>query len=392
MSPEKTTFAKLLISRIEKIQDQLDSAPASAAQGDRHQRRWPYRRPNTAATVRHPGGGVTNVLTHTRSIWCEGITAICSGFMHPGSLFKTALPSRNGDPLSVSGSVVECRHVEGPFHEIEVKFDQRIDPHLFIDAARSKTGESATPIDLPNLCGKVLHLDDSEADARLLMHYLRGSAIDLKSVRNSADAVECLRKTVFDIFLCDFHLGGGDDSIAVVKTARAEGFAGPIVMMSAETNAIKLAAMKAVGAEHVLAKPYQKSALVQMMVKLHEQVGAITDGEVIYSTMGEEPEIDELLANYVSSVQQISECLQSPLIARDLNAVRGYCLNVRGSASGYGFTPLELAAEDALRALDATMSVGESRPQLRRLILRCGQLGLRRSVNRETKQDADWLV
>jgi CheY-like chemotaxis protein len=391
MSSEKTAVAKPAASKIDEILDRLDAAGAGSS-GDRNQRRWSYRRSNTLASFEHPGGGITRVSTNTRSLWCEGMSLICAGFVYSGSVFKSNLKSKDGESMSVIGSVATCKHIEGVFHEIEVKFNQRIDPHLFIDSARNSNGELSAPIDLPSLRGKVLHLDDSEADAKLLVHYLRGSGIELKSFRKAEDALAALRTADFDIFLCDLNLGGGSDGIPVVKAARDSGFCGPIVVMSAETNVSKLAAMKAAGAEHQLSKPYQRNALIQMMVKMHQQVGAIVDGEVLYSTLGEEPETDELLATYVSSTQQTVKDMQAPILARDVAAVREYCLNIHGSASGYGFIPLGVAAEEAIRALDSTMSVDESKPQIRRLILLCGQLGLRRSPSADKTATADLLA
>jgi CheY-like chemotaxis protein len=390
-SEKKTTGPRTGASKLEDILDRLDAA-AGITTSDRNQRRWNYRRMDTQACFEHPGGGVTRVSACTRSLWCEGMSLLCAGFVYSGSVFKTNLKSRDGESMGVVGTIVSCRHIDGLFHEIEVKFNQRIDPHLFIDATRNSNGESTAPVDLPSLRGKVLHLDDSEADSRLLMHHLRGSGIELKSVRKAEEALEALKTADFDIFLCDLNLGGGSDGILVVKKVREFGFCGPIVVMSAETNVSKVAAMKAAGAEHVLAKPYQRNALIQMMVKMHQQVGAIVDGEVLYSTLSDEPETDELLANYVASTQQTVKDMQKPILARDLSAVREYCLNIHGTAAGYGFIPLGLAAEEAIRALDSTMSVEEARPQIRRLTLLCGQLGLRRNPTADKKTDANRLV
>jgi len=393
MIPEKITVPKTGPSKIEEILDRLNAAEYnSKIVMHRNQRRWNYRRLNTQASFEHPGGGVTRIMTTTRTLWFEGMTLLCAGFVHSGSIFKANLKSNDGESMAVMGTVVNCKHIEGVFHEIEVKFNQHIDPNLFIDATQSNNVASAEMVDLSTLRGKVLHLDDSEADARLLVHYLRGSGIELKSVRKAEEALQSLFVTDFDIFLCDLNLGGGTDGITAVKSARENGFCGPIVVMSAETNVSKLAAMKAAGAEHVLAKPYQKNALIQMMVKIHQQVGAIVDGEVLYSTLSDEPETDELLAGYVASTQKTVRDMQKSILARDLSAVREYCLNIHGSASGYGFIPLGLAAEEAIRALDSTMSVDEARPQIRRLTLLCGQLGLRRNSSADKKSDGDRLI
>ena len=380
MTAEKTNPAKSAVSKIEEILNRLDQTPATNVPVDRQQRRWNYRRGNVPATIEHPAGGATKLMTQTRLLWADGMSVICSAFIYTGSVFRSTLTSNGTDSVGVVGTIVSCRHIEGVYHEAEIKFKQRIDPHLFIDPAKTTGADGSTPVDLPNLNGKVLYLDDSESDARLLKHYLRGSAIDLTSVKTAAEALTGLKTSIYDIFLCDINLGGGSDGVPVVMAARADGFAGPIVILTAETNATKLAQMKTAGAEHLLPKPYQRNTLIQLMVKIHQQVGAITDGEILYSNLPEEPETDELLSSYVESVKVIADGLLKGMVSKDMTAVRELCLNLRGSAAGYGFVSLGTCAGDAVRAIDSTMSVDESRPQLRRLALMCGQLGLRRNA------------
>ncbi len=380
MSTEKSSAAKTAVSKIEEILNRLDQAPGSTAPVDRQARRWNYRRSNVPATIEHPAGGATKLTTQTRLLWADGMAVICSAFIYTGSTFRSTLTSNGTDSVAMTGTVVGCRHIDGVYHEVEIKFKQRIDPHLFIDPAKTTGADGSTPVDLPNLNGKILYLDDSESDARLLKHYLRGSAIELTSVKTAAEALTALKTAVYDIFLCDINLGGGSDGVPVVTAARADGFAGPIVILTAETNNTKLAQMKTAGAEHLLPKPYQRNTLIQLMVKMHQQVGAITDGEILYSTLPEEPETDDLLSSYVDSVKVIADGLVKGMVSKDMTTVRELCLNLRGSAAGYGFVSLGTCAGDAVRAIDSTMSVDESRPQLRRLALMCGQLGLRRTA------------
>jgi CheY-like chemotaxis protein len=272
--------------------------------------------------VEHPAGGIARVIAHARLLRSDGIIVLSGGFSYPGSSFTATLTSKEGDSLSVRGTVVACRHVEGIYHELKIKFGQRIDPHLFIEPAQSGSDEEVATVDLSNLRGKVLHLDDSDADGRLLAHFLRGSGIELKSVLTSEEALAHLGSAMVDIFLCDLNLGAGKDALPVVESATKAGFCGPTVILTAENNPTKLAAVKAAGIEFILPKPYQKNALVQLMIKLHQQVGAISSGQAIYSTLSDQADADEMLAAYVPSIQTLAQDLQKKMIARDLAGVR----------------------------------------------------------------------
>lgn len=378
MRDDKRTPVKAVDPRTEEILDRLErQANEAAGPNSKRERRWTYRRHGLVANVEHPGGGFAKMTTHPISLWAEGIEVLCSGFTYPGSACTVVLVAKDGETISTRGVVVSCKHVERVLHYAEIKFTQRIDPHMFIDSPK---GDASAQLDLPNLHGKILHIDDSEFDAKLLAHHLRGSNIELKAVKTPAEAMEAINSAMFDIVLCDLNLGSGHDSLALIRDIRSSGFAGPIVIMSADSHPDKLAAAKTAGADQVLAKPYARNLLVQSMIKLHQEVGAVTTGEVLYSTLGDQLGTDDLLADYVKATTNVSQQLQTAIIARDLDAVRELCLSLKGSAPGYGFATLGKAAEESLKSLDGTMSIDEAKPKLRMLMLMCSNLGLRKNT------------
>ena len=316
---------------------------------------------------------------------------LTAGFVYPGSIFVGSLVSTDGESMGVRGRVADCRHIEGHYHELEVKFSSRIDVSMFVEAPSDGMGGTAA-CELPNLQGHVLYLDDSEIDARLLAHYIKGSDIQLKHVRTAGEALEQLRGGMYDIFITDLNLGGGTDSIPVVTAARAAGFTGPILALTAETSQSKLAALTAAGIDQLLAKPYQRTALLGVMVKLHQMAGAIGPGEVLYSTLGR-PAGDGGPA--------------APLRLGRGHALQGHAEGDRGRRLPHRpqllpqptrvgrqlWVPLRpgAGAQDAVRALDGSLSVAESRPKLQTLLLMCAKLGVRRSAG-PSKPDGERLV
>lgn len=377
-----TVPSKIADARLDELLDRLERQSTESAGGKgQRERRWTYRRPGLVANIEHPGGGFAKVTSHPISLWCEGIYVLMSGFTYPGSSCSVLLTTKDGESFSTKGVVASCQHVERVLHSVEIKFAQRVDPHLFIDTPRNASGDPVTQIELPNLHGKILHVDDSEFDAKLLAHQLRGSNIELKAVKTPQEALTAFESAMFDIVLCDLNLGAQHDSAGLIQSLRSAGFLGPIVILSAENHPDKLTAAKVAGASHTLAKPYGRNTLIQTMIRLHQEVGAITTGEVLYSTLGDQDETEELLSDYVKAAKAIAKNIQAGIIGRDFDTVRELCLNLKGSASGYGFAPLGLAAEEALKALDATQSVEEAKPKLRMLMLLCDHLGLRKNAS-----------
>lgn len=378
------THIKDLLERLDRLDSAMPGTPAAnaAATGTapRKERRFPYAKAGIMVAIEHPGGGITRVPSHARCIWGDGIAVLAAAFSYPKSTCTVTLISKDGDLLSANGTVSACKHVDGALHELEIKFSKRIDPTLFQETPKDSSGASTEPVDLGMLRGRVLYLDDSDLDQRLLAHHLRGSKMEMKFCKESAEALAALRQGTIDIFLCDLHLGHGAIGIDTVKDARKEGFSGPVVMLTAEHAPDKLSAVKAAGADHILPKPYTKTALVELMAKLNQQVGATTSDELLYSTLDDQAEMAELLDGFIATAKEISERLQTAVQAQDLDQTRELCLSIKGSAIGYGFASLGTAAEEAIKSLDGTMSVDESRPRLRSLILMCGKLAIRKEA------------
>jgi CheY-like chemotaxis protein len=391
MSTEKTSPAKPVDPKIQEILDRLDQKaqdPTLAKTANR----WRYRRPGMNLTIEHPAGGIARGVCHARMIWREGIALLCPNFSYPGSICTLVLVSIEGDLMSIRGTVEFCRHIQAGYHEVELKFSQRIDPQMFVESG-GQGADNAPMVDPSNLRAKIIHLDDSEADAKLLAHHLRGSGVELISFRKGADALAHIGSgQPFDIFLCDLNLGRDGDSLPLIRTVRnTHEFTGPIVVVTAESHPPKLAAVKEAGADSFLAKPFTRDSLMKVIVSLHHQVGAVA-GDLLFSTLSDQPDVDELLASYIASVKETATLIDAAIVAKDLDAVRGLCLNVKGTAAGYGFSPLSSAAEETIRVLDSSMGIDEAKSKLRSLILMTGQLALKPKAGATENADKERTV
>ena len=81
-----------------------------------------------------------------RNLSAGGFSCIHGGYLHPGSECQVVLPRREGgDPVAVNGTIVHCRHVEGSYHEVGIRFTEEIEP---ADLVPQLIPDDDQPVDL----------------------------------------------------------------------------------------------------------------------------------------------------------------------------------------------------------------------------------------------------
>jgi CheY-like chemotaxis protein len=332
-----------------KLLCRLDETPAGASGRDRRRyKRWEYRRSDIAVLVQHPGGGTGRYLVCARNISAGGISFIHGGYLHPGSECRIVLPRRDGMPLPVTGIIVHCRHLEGCFHEIGIRFAQELDPAALLpqsDDDDSETGDQTH--ELPALEGQVLVADQSPSDRKLLTHHLAATGVTLTMVDTTGAALDAIHRRQFEVVLCDLNLQG--DVIRMIKQIRKVGYHGPILVVTAENVPAKLAEARAAGANEIIGKPFNPLYLASVLAEW-------------------------LILEFIEQAQRMAVQLEKSLDAGETGGVREICLGLAGSGSGHGFPLLTDAARDALTALGTSQSRKDVEPSLRRLVAICQRL------------------
>ena len=326
-----------------------------------------------AVLVQHPAGGTGRYLVCARNISAGGLSAIHGGYIHPGSECKIVLPRREGNPFAVNGIIVHCRHIEGSYHEIGIRFTQEIDPtalvpQLIPDGAGTgdQTGE------LPPLEGRVLVVDQSPADRKLMTHHLSATALILNMVDSSGAAIDAVRKHSYDLILCDLHLE--NDAVRMIEQIRASDYKGPIIVVTAENSPQRLTEARAAGANEIIGKPHSAAYLASLLAEWLDVPGV---DRPIYSNLEETSGMAELIADFVDDMQKMTHQLQKAMEKTDVAAARELCVELVGSGTGFGFGSVTEAARDALTAIDTAQNKQDAKPSLKRLVgicqrLRCG--------------------
>jgi CheY-like chemotaxis protein len=354
-----------------KLLSRLDERPPSPSGRDRRRyKRWEYRRSDIAVLVQHPGGGAGRYVVCARNISAGGLSFIHGGYLHPGSECRIVLPRRDGTPQPVTGTIVHCRHVEGCFHEIGIRFAEELDPEALLSPAEA--GEMAggdQTLELPGLEGQVLVVDQSPADRKLLLNQLTVTGLALTMADSAGAALDAMRRREFAVVLCD--LGPGADALRMIKQMRKAGYQRPIIVVTAETAPARLAEARAAGANEIIGKPCNPLYLASLLAEWMEVPPV---DRPIYSDREDTPGMAELVLEFIEQAQRKAIQLQRLLDAGESNGLREICLGLAGSGGGHGFPSLTEAARDALTALDTSQARHDAEAPLRRLISICQRL------------------
>jgi DNA-binding response OmpR family regulator len=116
----------------------------------------------------------------------------------------------------------------------------------------------------------VLVVDDDPRILRLLCSFLKAEGYDVATAEDGRTALDSIAASP-EVVLLDLNLPDiqGDE---VFRRARASGYQGPIVLISADLRAEQVA--REMGADGCLTKPFDPSDLFQMLEQLLDPLKA----------------------------------------------------------------------------------------------------------------------
>jgi DNA-binding response OmpR family regulator len=337
---------------------------------DRHD----YETPDIEVWVQHPGGNVARLSVTGSNLSAGGIAFHHRGFLYDNTPCKVVLPTLVGGKQEIHGRIVRCTHLNGQLHEVGVSFSRRVDPrHFMVQVGLDYASLSGRPMELPDLRGRILHVEMRDLERQLLAHHLKATGLKLRSVESPDEALHALANEPFDLLITALSLGEtpGEDFI---KAARDDGFRMPIIVLTAETNATRLTRAKLCGATHIVQKPYDPAKLLGEMSTLLRSVNEGACDQPIFSKIPSDGEMSKLLDIYLDHVRRAIDEILRAIDTNDLMRVRGLCLDLKGNGASYGFPVLTEIAAAAVRQLDSSQSIRETINDLHNLINVCRRL------------------
>jgi CheY-like chemotaxis protein/HPt (histidine-containing phosphotransfer) domain-containing protein len=372
----KQNSVRLDTDSIRELFDELDQASALAAHDPRRTHvRWSFQITACTLKIYHPGCSPVTTTVACRNLSSTGMSIIHSSFLHSKTRVVATLPLLSGQTMDVEGTIVRCSHVRGICHELGIVFKVPIDARAFINLDPFEEGFILEKVDPSSLMGTILYIDDSSLGQSLVRHFLRETAIRVRTATDFEEARRIFDEGV-DLILCDYLVKGlnGADFIALL---REQGANTPAIFITSDNCESTRAKFVHAQASAILAKPVSQTLMLRALA---EFLLADKDLGVTMSTLPTSHPGTAMLDRFVAEIRGRASELEQALSSKNATSVRTIVLQIAGIAPTMGFPRLAQLAQEAERAINATMSVEESMPQVSRLMRLCREIRTKRAA------------
>jgi DNA-binding response OmpR family regulator len=324
-------------------------------------------------SIDHPQGGSSHFLVYGRNLSRSGLAALHGGYVHTGSRCRVVLEDRIGQRLAVDGTVRYCRLIAGSAHELGIAFREPIEPSRFrLDDGGD--GDEALP---PAAAGRVISLearlllaDAFVPDLLLLDRQLSTFGPELVTVATPGAALDAVRRGRFDAVLSGLSVSG-PDGLRWLAAMREAGHAGPLLVLTAETDTAAHRRAQEAGATSIVAKPYHLELLV---AEIQARVGGPEPPARLDSTVAEQPGMAALVARFVELARRAADQVLRLQESGEWTDLAETCRQLKSAGCGYGFPALTVAAIAVLNALARDPAAEATREPVERLVAVCRSL------------------
>lgn len=308
-------------------------------------------RPGMMVRVEHLGGSQVTYVVRARNISGTGMAFLHGGFLNPGSGCWLPLVDYRGKSVQVEGNVVRCRHVRGRVHEVGVRFKTPIDLCDFLCSDAPAVGAGQVP-DSPQLCGRVLCVEDSIDDRELMRFSLDRLGMETTLIAGGAEAVAMAPQLDCDVMVVGLWLSDMS-GVEVVRQLRAAGYARPIIAVTADEAQPSHQEAIDAGCAAVLSKPYsveELAAVLSEFVTVRPPAPSGGRRKLLLSIHWDNQPMRPLILSFLERLGEQVERLKRIIdeAGGDLTGhgdVQKLCMDIKGSAAGYGYPTVSAAAQ-----------------------------------------------
>lgn len=361
---------RLPVAALAKLHELLDAAGHEESTNTKRKwRRWVIRNRLAEATIHHPGGTAVRCVVAPRTISAGGMSLLHGGFVYKDQRIVVHLQRLTKDIEHIDGKVVRCRHLGKHVHELGVQFNKQIEPREFISLGDTEESFLLERVDPSSVRGRVLVIEDSRADQRLISHLLKDSDVQLEFLDEAVLAVETAAQG-FDLILLDYHLRGANGA-DVLTLMREKQIMTPVVMITADDSQETARHSRDAGASAMVYKPMTSETLLRALGEFLVLRGGLAVGAGAILSNNQSEDMKALLESFVLELDRMSDEISEALRNNDAPAIRRLCSEIKGSGASYGFPVLTEAAMQTLRALDGAHSASDAAGEIRRLMEVC---------------------
>jgi hypothetical protein len=188
---------------------------------------------------------------------------------------------------------------------------------------------------------RILIAEDTEDNRTLLRHYLAGQPIEIEFAGNGAEALEAVsRPGDFDLILMDIDMPvlDGHDATRQIRQWEAASRRSPVPIVALSAHAIEeeVRACLDDGCVAHVAKPVDQATLIDTIERYARVPAAIVRIPV-------PKEVEQLVPEYLKSKRLQIEEVRAQLAGHNLDPIRRFGHNLKGTGRGYGFPQIEHA-------------------------------------------------
>ncbi len=340
----------------------------------RRSRRWDWHTLEIVVSRFNEFGEKTHFAAYARNISQDGLAFIHGAYIHAGITCTITIRSLKGNPVKIDAVVRRCSHIKGHLHDVGIQFERQIDPAAFIDFG-DKAAVNIENVDVTDLTGTVLYIEDNLADQKLFGHHLRNSSLDILYASEIDTGLSMLSEDP-DLIFVDFRLGDRD-GVEFIKKAREQAFEKTIILVTAETDAdVRMSAMAA-GAKCIVRKPYTAN-LLQCAVAEALTGGTDSSGEYgpLYSDLEACGMDREMVEEYVHLLRKHAKAIIDANESGDGAQVYELTQQIRGSAASYGFPPITEIATKLMEQMGADHNLKWAYASILKLVSACRRASL----------------
>jgi signal transduction histidine kinase/CheY-like chemotaxis protein len=295
-------------------QEQLHRAFAPFSQGD-------------SSTTRRFGGSGLGLVISQRLANLLGGDIVVESALGRGSSFRLTVPTGQ-----LSGVMLQSGRTEA--------------------AVEPQPRPARQVVSLPPSC-RVLLAEDGHDNQVLISTFLTKGGAKVKVVTDGRLAVDealsaASASQPYDVILMDMQMPVLD-GYGAASELRLAGYAGPIVALTAHAMAGDRERCENAGCDEYLTKPVDRAKLMATVARL---TLSAPSRDVVASTLGDDPDVQELVRQFVRDLPERSSAILRASRASDMGTLKRLAHQLKGAGGSYGFPGITEAAAAVEQALE----------------------------------------
>lgn len=363
---EMPAMQQITLNQAKEALKRLDMMDPISGDKNPDDDRLSYQHTNILAELEHPGGGYGMYAAHSRYLSPTRLSIITKVFMHEGSKIRIHMPDKVGLMEEEDGSVTKCTYIGNSIHEAQITFKNRLNLRRFMELPSHFAGDPEEQIKAELISGRVLLFSESEADVRLIKHFLRESRVQFTEATTLGVALDRVRSAPFDIVISG-ELVGGMQAERILTSLTEAGYSSDFVVIRS-SSATALGACNDSNFTATLNKPLDAFAVLNLFAQLLGVADGDSDTDHLHSNLPNDPSNVELVEWYIDHVKRLVHGLEKAMMAEAVDDARSYISTLRDTGTSYGFPTLSEQADKLLIEVNASGSISECRPLVQRCV------------------------